>query len=171
MHALNYNNYIFKCDFLYRNQILSSYNFPSLTYLKLSVSSKEFKNFFNNYSVLDFSNISMQTNLYLLFLILFSYKPCINFKHSEENDFNLILNFKQKKANFFLYYNMLFLYSSLIDRFFQDKFKKNHSSLNYFSKISFLNFLEVKLYQKEILNTSISHDLFFDANLNVQLKK
>lgn len=166
---LAYNNYLFKCDLLYKRNEKSVHNFIKLNNLTIKISLSEFTNEVSLFSSFKFSELDNYNKILLVYYINYFFRPNIFFKQLKEaENTDCILTLKLFKNNLlkflFFYFKDLYLY---LFEFFLQITNVNYRSKTFFFKGNLLNNSEFHFYLNEILELvnlkKLSFCLYLDS--------
>jgi hypothetical protein len=177
-YSLLYNQYILKCDLLYKYQKKDIYKIPKLKSLVLNFSLDKFLNTLENQFKEDLN--ANEINFFLLFYLISCNFSYIKFKTVKKNNISKdslsikLIFLKTKKIDQFLFEFFHFYY-----RFYQNilfdsnnisskQIKQNENKdFNFFFKISSYNSPEINLYFQKILNLTNFKDFNFFLNFKI----
>jgi hypothetical protein len=167
--SLAYNNYLFKCDILYKHNSKSIYDSIQVKNLVFQISLTEFSNEVSLFSSLKLSELDNQNQIFLLYYVNYFLRPNIIFKKFKKTEtLNCILILKLFKNNLFnfLFFYHYDLYISLFEFLLQTKSNKKNTFNNLCFKGNILNNSESHFYLNEILELMNIKKLSFNTYFN-----
>lgn len=166
--SLSYNNYLFKCDYIYKHNLKNVHSVPSLKSLQISISLPEFNKEIDPFGILKNTAFELQAKAFLLLYSIYSLVPFVKVVKKKDNKFFLLkLFFYKNKAIRMLCCYHPELYYSLLDYLLVTNRKKCNINV-LVCKSSFLYSDESNAPIERLLDIPTIKDLNFFAYFTIK---